>query len=130
MNTSPLEKITINANTADLGKIDLLVSEGFFATRTEFIKLAIKALLEQHEQDTRDILKIKVKNDWFIGVSAIAKSELEVLKAKGQKKTIVGMGLLVIDQDIPLQLLQDVITAIKVYGVCRCAPDIKTHYAL
>src|SRR5256885_14427391 len=40
------EKITINVGLVDLGEIDLLVSEGFFANRTDFIRTAIRRQLE------------------------------------------------------------------------------------
>ena len=40
------EKITINVGLIDLGQIDLLVNEGFFANRTDFIRTAIRRQLE------------------------------------------------------------------------------------
>ena len=40
------EKITINVGLVDLGQIDLLVREGFFANRTDFIRTAIRRQLD------------------------------------------------------------------------------------
>src|SRR5919198_4036163 len=40
------EKITINLGLVDLGQIDLLVQEGFYANRTDFIRTAIRTHLE------------------------------------------------------------------------------------
>ena len=39
------EKITINLGLVDLGQIDLLVQEGFYANRTDFIRSAIRTQL-------------------------------------------------------------------------------------
>ena len=36
------EKITINLGCVDLGQIDLLVQEGFYANRTDLIRTAIR----------------------------------------------------------------------------------------
>ncbi len=132
MNTNTTEKITINANTADLGLIDLLVDEGFYATRTEFIKTAIKAQLNTHSADKQRLIDTKSKSgdDWYMGVGAISLAELETLKKRGKTKKITAVGLLVIDKDIPLNLLKDTVTSIKVYGVCRCTPEVRAAYGL
>ena len=47
------EKITINLGYVDLGHIDLLVQEGFFSNRTDFIRTAIRNQLGSHG----DVLK-------------------------------------------------------------------------
>ena len=43
-----LQKITINLGFVDLGQIDLLVSEGFYGNRTDFIRTAIRNQLGRH----------------------------------------------------------------------------------
>lgn len=130
MKVNALEKITINANTSDLGKIDLLVEEGFYTTRTEFIKTGMKLLLDKHEEETKHLIHTKSNDDWVIGVSVITKQELENIKIKGQTKSILCMGLLVIDNDISFDLIKETIISIKVYGVCRCSQQIKQYYSL
>src|SRR5690349_4913915 len=42
------EKITINLGYVDLGHIDLLVEEGFYSNRTDFIRTAIRNQIERH----------------------------------------------------------------------------------
>ena len=42
------EKITINIGYVDLGQIDLLVQEGFYANRTDLIRTAIRNQLALH----------------------------------------------------------------------------------
>ena len=53
------EKITININAVDLGYIDVLVREGYYATRTEFIKTAIKQQLERHNRELERMIERK-----------------------------------------------------------------------
>src|SRR5215211_696596 len=45
---SETEKITINLGLVDLGQIDLLVQEGFYQNRTDFIRTAIRNQLNAH----------------------------------------------------------------------------------
>ena len=52
------EKITINMGTVDLGHIDLMVEDGFYANRTDFIRTAIRNQLE-HENDTNQTITRK-----------------------------------------------------------------------
>ena len=42
------EKITINLGFVDLGHIDLLVAEGFYSNRTDFIRTAIRNQVLTH----------------------------------------------------------------------------------
>jgi len=108
MNINQTEKITVNANVADLGKIDLLINEGYYANRTEFIKTAIKLQLDRHDEDVKQLLQTGNKKDWFIGVAVLTVYELETMKLRGQTKEIQGMGLLVIDKDVTLELMKDI----------------------
>ncbi len=127
------EKITININTVDLGYIDLLVSEGYYATRTEFIKSAIKKQIDKHENDTKQLLEQRKSYgyEFSIGVGGFSKSELEkIIKSKEKKLKIVFVGLFVLSKDITLELLEQTVESIKVYGVCRCSQEIKDKYKL
>lgn len=127
------EKITININTIDLGYIDLLVSEGYYATRTEFIKTAIKKHLDKHENDTKQLLEQRINYGYqfSIGVGGFTKSELEkIIEKKEKKRKFVFVGLFVLSKDITLELLEKTVKSIKVYGVCRCSQEIKDKYKL
>ena len=53
------EKITINLGHVDLGHIDLLVQEGFYSNRTEFIRTAIRNQLERHTDAVKQTLARK-----------------------------------------------------------------------
>lgn len=124
------EKITINVNTSDLGKIDLLMHEGYYANRTEFIKNAIKIQIDKHADDINKLLSSENKKDWFVGVSVLTVDELQSMKRHGQVKKIRGMGLLVIEKEVGLELMKLTISAIEIYGVCRCEKEIKQYYGL
>ena len=41
-----------------------------------------------------------------------------------------GTGLLVIEKDVSLELMKATISAIEIYGVCRCDKEIKQYYGL
>ena len=45
---SDSEKITINLGYVDLGHIDLMVQDGFYSNRTDFIRTAIRNQLDRH----------------------------------------------------------------------------------
>ena len=61
--TDKSEKITINLGLVDLGQIDLLVDEGFYANRTDFIRTAIRRQLESRA----DAVELRV-----LGLATIA----------------------------------------------------------
>jgi Arc/MetJ-type ribon-helix-helix transcriptional regulator len=96
------EKITINMNVVDLGKVDLLVSEGFYANRTDFIRTAIRNLLDRHEDEVKGTM---VRRQLAVGVLHFNRDELERLKASGNTPlTIAIAGLFSLANDVPPEL--------------------------
>jgi len=71
------EKITINMNVVDLGKVDLLVDQGFYSNRTDFIRTAIRSQLETHAEEVKDIV---VRKSFVVGVVRYGRKELEKLR--------------------------------------------------
>ena len=126
------EKITININTVDLGYIDVLVSEGYYATRTEFIKTAIKRQLEGHHRELERLIERKEqRHTWtVVGIGGLTESDLLKAKTAGQKLRIAVVGLLIIPEDIPMELIEETVESIHVYGVSRCSREIKARYGL
>ena len=130
---STTEKITVNVNAVDLGYIDYFVSEGHYATRTEFIKTAIKAQLDKHEIACRQFIRRSEESggEWFIGVGSISAGEVDAhIAHKKPKKRFWCVGMLVIEQDVPLEKLAQAYESIRVYGVCRAPKEIKAFYRL
>ena len=132
-NPPTTEKITVNVNTVDLGYIDYLVSEGHYATRTEFIKTAIKAQLDKHEQERNQLIRRSegANSEMFVGIGGISAKGLNERRAESpEKKRLICVGMLVIGSDVTLENITDVYEAIRVYGVCRAPEKIKAHYGL
>lgn len=130
-NQSTTEKITININVVELGYIDLLVSEGFYSNRTDFIKASIRRQLDSHAEDTKNMVDRK-KSGWevSVGIGGFTKSELEKIAKSGKRKKVIFVGLFILPKDIPMELLDQTIESIKVYGVCKCSNEVKKRYSL
>lgn len=126
------EKITININTIDLGYIDLLVSEGYYSTRTDFIKTSIKMQLEKHEEETKRLIKQKENSDsqLIVGIGGMTRKDLETAISENKKMKIVHVGLFFLPKDVSLELFEQVVESIKVYGVSRCSKEIKDKYGI
>src|SRR5215217_5673405 len=88
------EKITINLGCVDLGQIDLLVQEGFYANRTDVIRTAIRNQLAQHGEAVRQAAARKTLS---LGVLHLSKADLQALKAAGKKIDVRVLGLATID---------------------------------
>src|SRR3978361_520789 len=87
---SETEKITINLGFVDLGQIDLLVQEGFYANRTDLIRTAIRNQLVAHGEHVRQGVARKTLS---LGIQHITKAELEALQDAGRKLDIRVLGL-------------------------------------
>jgi Arc/MetJ-type ribon-helix-helix transcriptional regulator len=120
------EKITINLGYIDLGQIDLLVREGFFSNRTDFIRAAIRAQLASHG----DVLKQTVaRRSLVLGLQRYTRQDLESLRAAGEQLHIQVLGLATIDADVPAQLAVETIASIVVLGALRASPKVKAALA-
>jgi len=120
------EKITINMNAVDLGKVDLLVQEGVYANRTDFIRTAIRSQLEKH---TFEVQQTVTRHSYVIGVLAYNHKDLEERRAKGIKLTISVVGLLNLDSDISPELAAEVIESVQVRGVFNASEAVKAALA-
>jgi Arc/MetJ-type ribon-helix-helix transcriptional regulator len=116
------EKITINMNVVDLGKVDLLVSEGFYANRTDFIRTAIRNLLDRHEDEVKRSVG---RREFMVGVMHLNRSDLEDMKAEGATLSISVTGLFSLANDVTPELARDVIKSLRVMGVYRASQAVK-----
>src|SRR5512136_2544094 len=92
------EKITINMSAVDLGKVDLLVQEGLYSNRTDFIRTAIRAQLEKHGMEIQQSI---TRHAYMIGVLIYDRKDFERMKADGEKLKINLVGLVILADDIP-----------------------------
>jgi len=120
------EKITINMSAVDLGKVDLLVQEGVYSNRTDFIRTAIRNLLDKH---ILEIQQSVTRHSYSIGALIYDKSDLEKLRTKGEKINLTLVGFLHLTNDIPPELALEVIESIEVRGVFHASEALKTALA-
>jgi Arc/MetJ-type ribon-helix-helix transcriptional regulator len=116
------EKITINLGYIDLGQIDLLVQEGFYSNRTDFIRTAIRGQLSAH---THVLKQTVARRSLVLDLQRYTRRDLERLHAAGERLHIQVLGLATIDDDVPAQLAAQTIASIVVLGALRATPEVK-----
>lgn len=120
------EKITINMGPVELGKVDLLVREGFYANRTDFIRSAIRSQLDKHQFEVQQSI---TRNAYVVGVLHYDRRLLERLQQKGERVRITAVGMLSISKDVSAELASDVIESVKVHGVFQASDSVKKALA-
>ncbi len=120
------EKITINLGPVDLGQIDLLVQEGFYSTRTDFIRTAIRTQLATHAEAVRQTVARKTL---VLGVQHYTRRDLEAVQAAGERLQINVLGLASIAEDVPPELARATIASLVVLGAWRASPQVKAALA-
>jgi Arc/MetJ-type ribon-helix-helix transcriptional regulator len=123
---SESEKITINVGFVDLGHIDLLVREGFYSNRTDFIRTAIRNQLASHADAVKQSI---VRHTLELGLRRVSRQELEASKAKGVRLQIQVVGLATIDDDVTPELARETIESITVLGALHASKEIKSALA-
>ena len=116
------EKITINMSAVDLGKIDLLVQEGLYSNRTDFIRTAIRSQSEKHNLEIQQSV---ARHSYVIGVLSYDRSDLERHMKKGERMTISVLGLLHLHDDITAEVASQAIESIRVRGVFIASEDVR-----
>jgi Arc/MetJ-type ribon-helix-helix transcriptional regulator len=126
MATSELEKITINMAPVDLGQIDLLVQEGFYQNRTDFIRTAIRNQLTTH---TEAVKQTVTRKELVLGLQHYTRRDLEAVRAAGETLQIRVLGLASIADDVPPELALATIDSVVVLGAFRASPAVKAALA-
>lgn len=116
------EKITINMGAVDLGKVDLLVDDGFYGNRTDFIRTAVRNQLDRHEDDTRAGISRRAAG---LGVLGFTASDLEASLARGERLKISVVGILTLSQDITPELADKAIESVHVRGALHGSSQVK-----
>jgi Arc/MetJ-type ribon-helix-helix transcriptional regulator len=120
------EKITINLGYVDLGQIDLMVSEGFYSNRTDFIRTAIRNQLERHA----DVVKKTVsRNTLDLGLRYFSREQLEQVRAAGDQLHVRVLGLLTIAPDVSAKLARATISSLTVLGALHASAEVKAALA-
>jgi Arc/MetJ-type ribon-helix-helix transcriptional regulator len=120
------EKITINVGLVDLGQIDLLVEEGFYANRTDFIRTAIRRQIESRATAVADTV---ARRTLVLGTRHLSRAELEQLRDAGQTIELRVLGLATIADDVDPELALATIAAVEVLGAFRATRAVKAVLA-
>jgi Arc/MetJ-type ribon-helix-helix transcriptional regulator len=120
------EKITINLGHIDLGQIDLMVHEGFYSNRTDFIRTAIRNQLERHA----DVLKQSTARKHLdLGLRHYSREDLETARSAGEMLHIRVLGLASIAQDVTPELARATVASVVVLGALHASPAVKAALA-
>ena len=120
------EKITINIGLVDLGEIDLLVDEGFFANRTDFIRTAIRRQLQTRADAVE---RTVARRDLVLGTEHLTRGDLEALRDAGQTIELRVLGLATIADDVTPELAAATIASVEVLGAFRASRAVKAALA-
>lgn len=116
------EKITVNLGFVDLGSVDLLVAEGFYSNRTDFIRTAIRNQLERHADVTRQSVARKSLD---LGLRRFSRDDLEAARAAGKMLHIHVVGLVSIASDVSPELARATIASLEVLGALQATAEVK-----
>ena len=120
------EKITVNLGYVDLGQVDLMVQEGFYSNRTDFIRTAIRNQLERHA----DVVKqSRVRKSLDLGLRTYSRMDLEAAQRAGEMLHIQVLGLATIDRDVTPDLARATIASVSVLGALHATPAVKAALA-
>ena len=120
------EKITINMGFVDLGQVDLLVSEGFYGNRTDFIRTAIRNQIGTHADAVKQVVARKTL---VLGLQHFSAADLQAVKAAGQTLAIRVLGLATIANDVTPALALATIDSLEVLGALHASPAVKAALA-
>jgi Arc/MetJ-type ribon-helix-helix transcriptional regulator len=120
------EKITINVGLIDLGQIDLLVDEGFYTNRTDFIRTAIRRQLDIRADAVNETVSRRALK---LGTRHLSRRDLEILREAGQTVDLHVLGLATIAQDVSPDLALATISSVEVLGAFRAPSEVKVALA-
>ena len=121
--TPETEKVTINLGFVDLGHIDLLVAEGFYGNRTDFIRTAIRNQLAAQQEAVRQVVTRKAL---VLGLQRFGRAELEAVRRAGEALDIRVLGLAVIEADVSADLASATIASLTVLGALQASAEVKS----
>lgn len=130
------EKVSVNINSFTLSQIDLLVDNGYYSNRSDFINQALRESLRQQQSTLERVISQNTaaaqrkKEQWFIGIFNLTAADVEAFAKQGGGVIIAGYGMLVIDSEIEEEKLFSTVQAIRVKGKTACRNSIKERYGL
>src|SRR6202140_6026993 len=123
---SDSEKITINLGYVDLGHIDLMVQDGVYSNRTDFIRTAIRNQLERHAEVVK---QSTARKSLDLGLRNYSREDLEAAQRAGEMLHINVLGLATIAQDVTPELARATIASVSLLGALHATPAVKAALA-
>ena len=120
------EKLSINLGCVDLGQIDLLVQEGFYANRTDLIRTAIRNQLATHQDVVRQVVERKTL---VLGIQHYSAADLAAVRDAGERLQIRVLGLATIAADVTPELALETIESITVLGALHASSAVRAALA-
>ncbi|MFZ0303496.1 MAG: hypothetical protein WAL75_12455 [Terracidiphilus sp.] len=118
---SDTEKISFNMSVVDLGQVDLLVDQGFYSSRTDFLIAAVRRQIDSHSLTVRQAVEQKVMT---VGMTVLNRKELENRVAANKPLDIRVVGVLKIENDVTPELARAAIKSVSVFGKIRARPEV------
>lgn len=119
---SETEKITVNIGIVDLGRIDLLVQEGFYSSRADFIRTAIRYQLEKQKTA---VDSITTRKSMVIGTLGYNRRNLEEKREEKEMINVKVIGMFILADDVTPKLALDTIQSVTIRGVFKAPEDVK-----
>ena len=116
------DKVSFNISVVDLGKIDLLVEQGHYASRTDFLVAAVRTQLLTHVDTVQELF---VRQSPLVGASIYSRKTLEMLVAKGKQLDVNVVGLCMFAKDVTPELARAAVHSVRVRGSFRASPEVK-----
>jgi Arc/MetJ-type ribon-helix-helix transcriptional regulator len=116
------EKLTVNISPMDLGKIDVLVDQGFYVNRTDFLRMAIRSQIERHSAELSQSI---ARHSFFMGVVTYNASDLTAWVEEGNPRKLMVIGILHLQRDVTPMLARAAIASLGVRGVFKASDEVK-----
>ena len=134
-NENLTEKVSVNINSSTLSTIDLLVDNGYYSNRSDFINQALRRELDQQQRTIDRIMEQNTRtaasNDsWFVGLYGLDEGYISELHEQGRTITLRGYGVLSISSEVEPEMLYQVVKSISIKGRTIASDEIKKHYGL
>lgn len=120
------EKVTVNLGFVDLGHIDLMVRDGFYANRADFIRTAVRNQLDRQGEAVRHSV---ARRQLALGLSHYTRADLEAARDAGTPLHIQVLGLASIAPDVTPELARAAIASVQVLGAFQASPEVKAALA-
>jgi Arc/MetJ-type ribon-helix-helix transcriptional regulator len=116
------DKVTVNLGLVDLAQMDLLIEEGFYTNRTDFVRTAIRNQIQQHAEAIRQTV---LRKRFVTGLQRYSRADLERVVAAGEQLEIHVLGLATVEDDVTPELARAAIASIRVLGAFIASAAVK-----